>query len=518
VSLALVLAWVLASPVGASPDEPAHIDYAWATVTGQTLSGEHLVSTPGGPAVTAVQMPQSLLQYPPPGCYAFHQEQPVAQCSPIPSDNQQSVGVTSNMSRYPPLFYSVEGTVMRAATAVGLSGPRVLYSARLTAAVLSWLAVAFGVFLLSRRFPARVVLLAALLGLPATAWFLSASINPNGLEVTAAFLLAAAVLSVRVDFAGGIRSRAAVLAVPLGTLLLALTRPLSWVWASLILGLLLVPTQADGKSLRQRLPLRQLGTAATTATLLVLASSLAWFGYALQIRSTEQASPTSWAGLDIPERIGLLLLQMGTIVSDQVGTFGWLDTPLPNVAVFAWVAIAAVATVAWSVGHNFLVPRWTVGVVLGLGYLAALLDEYRGAWGWQGRYLLPVTAAVCVLAIPGIAKGLERWRASRRAVSWVLVMLMALDALSVVWFLFRNAYGVRVWPHRLPSAPLPLGTPSWIPPVGIGVELALVTLALGCGVLAVWFLRSAPHEPETAILAPVKAPQTLPQPRKTALW
>jgi hypothetical protein len=529
--LALIVAWSLASPVGASPDEPAHISYAWATVTGQTLFGERLVSIPnrqavngqmvtlpGSLTVNSVRVPQKLLQYPSPSCYAFKPEQPVVQCSPIPSDTMANVTVTSNMSRYPPLFYGFEGSVMRAATSVGLSGPRVLYSARLAAGILSWLAAAFGIFLLSRRFPARVVLLATLLGLPATAWFLAGSINPSGLEISAAFLLAAAVLSVRIDCAVGVRSRAAVLAVPLGTLLLAWTRPLSWVWASLILGLLLLPTPRRTDEPRtQRLPLRQLGTTATVATILLLVTSVAWFDYAIQIRSTTQAGSNDWDGLDVPERIILLLFHTGTLVSDQVGNFGWLDTPLPSLAVFVWLAIAGMTAAAWGMGRNSLVPRWSVGVVLGVGYLAALLDEYRGAWGWQGRYLLPVTAAVCVFAIPGIAQGLERWRASERAVSWVLMALMALNALSVIWFLFRNAYGVRDWPARLPSVPFPLAKPVWSPPTGISGVLALVMLALACGVLAVWSFRPDLSELGTAVLTPEVAPEALPPPRTIAL-
>jgi hypothetical protein len=46
--LLLSVAWVLASPIGASPDEGAHIVYAWGTVTGQTVTGEHLVTVTGG--------------------------------------------------------------------------------------------------------------------------------------------------------------------------------------------------------------------------------------------------------------------------------------------------------------------------------------------------------------------------------------------------------------------------------------------------------------------------------------
>ena len=518
--LSLVVAWMLASPVGASPDEQAHIAYSWGTVTGQTIVGEHLTTIPPGRTATSVQVPQKLLQYPPPGCYAFHSEKPVAQCSPNPADNLQMVTQASYMSRYPPLFYAVEGVVLRAGAAVDLSGPRVLYGARLVAAILSLLAVGSGVFLLSRRFAGQVVLLATLLALPATAWFLAASVNPNGLEIAAAFLLAAGVLALRVDHAAGTRSLSAVMAIPIGTLLLAWTRPVSWIWAGLILCLLLVPTgQRDGTSWRQRLPVRSLGRVATFTTVLVLTSATVWFGYALQIRASDASrlNVGGWHGLNPIGRVLLLVLHSGTIVTEQVGTFGWLDTPLPPLAVLVWVSITGVAAAIWAVGRNNIVPRWSVGAVLGLGYLAAMLDEYSGAWGWQGRYLIPVTAAVCVLAVPGLTTGLERLSALRGLVPWALVALMAVNALSVVWFMFRNVYGVKAGPRRLPSAPGPVGTPSWTPPLGQGVVLALVALALACGVAAVWTLgmdaRVRSSAPRTDPEETLGEPQTVGLPR-----
>jgi len=492
--LSLAVAWALASPVGASPDEPAHVWYAWGTVSGQTVVNEHLITIPGEKAIrTRVRIPQKLLQHTDPKCYMGKPERPTAPCTQTPADNGQIVTRGSYMNRYPPLYYGVEGAVMKAGMALNLGGSVVLYGARLASALLSLLAIAFGVFFLARRFPARVVLLATLLALPAMTWFLAASVNPSGLEIAAAFLLAAGVLSMRVDFAAGVRSATVVLAIPLGTLLLAWTRPLSWVWAALILGLLLVPIgQKDGESWKQRLPLRRVGTIATAATVLVLASSMVWFGWAVQIRGLEEANadPSGWTVLNPVERIVLLLLGSGSTVSEQIGNFGWQDTPLPTVAVLAWVSIAGLTAAAWSMGHSALVPRWSLGAVLGLGYLAALLDEYMGGWGWQGRYLLPVTAAVCVFAVPGLMNGLERWTASRRMVSWMLVVLMTVNALSVIWFMLRNVYGVMdLGLRRLPPAPLPVGTPSWIPPLGEGVVIALVTLAIAGGIVAVWTLQ-----------------------------
>jgi hypothetical protein len=492
-ALLLSVAWVLASPVGAGPDEQAHVAYAWGTVTGQTVINEHLVTIPVGRTATAVQIPNKLLQAPDSACYRFRAGTPTVSCTKIPADNGQVSTQASYMSRYPPLFYAVEGAVLRVATAVDLSGSRVLYSARLGAAALGLVAMGFGVFLLSRRFPARAVLLAALLAIPATAWFLVSSVNPNGLEIAAAFLLAAGVLSVRVDDVAGVRSVAAVLAVPLGTLMVAWSRPLSWLWAALILALLMVPAgRRDGGSWIRRLPVRRLGAVALSSTILILASSMVWFVYALQIRSSEQlgkADVAAWAGLGLPGRVVLLVLHSGTILFEQIGMFGWLDTPLPSLAILAWVAVAGVALAVWFVGRSTVVPRWSLGVFLGVGYLAALLNEYMGRWGWQGRYLLPLTAALCVFAVPGLVNGFERLAPLRRLVPAMMVVLMAVNSSAVVWFLFRNAYGVKGWQGRLPATPLPVGAPKWVPPFGLGLVVALVALAFVCGVVAVWKLR-----------------------------
>jgi Predicted membrane protein (DUF2142) len=491
--LSLLFAWAVASPIGASPDEPAHVWFAWGTVTGQTFASEHLVPIVPGEMATAIRVPQKLLQHPNPICYMAKAYRPVNTCIPIPADNGQLLTQKSYMTRYPPVYYAFEGAVLRTGVTANLSGSRVLYGARLASALLILLTVVFGVFLLARRFPARVVLLATLLALPAMTWFLAASVNPNGLEIAAAFLLAAGVLSMRFDFAAGVRSTAAVVAVPLGTLLLAWSRPLSWVWAGLILALLLVPCgRPERQSWMKRLPILKLGVAATAATILVLASSMVWFLYAVQIRTVANPNEASWASLNPLGRIALLLVGLGTIASEQIGNFGWEDTPLPDGAVFAWVAVTAVAAAAWVMGRHTLVPRWSLGAVLGLGYLAALLEEYAGGWVWQGRYLLPVTAAVCVFALPGLKSGLERWKASEAMVCGMLVVLMAVNALSVVWFLFRNEYGVLdLTLRRIPSTPLPVGMAKWIPPLGQSVVLVLVTLALAGGVVAVWALAPA---------------------------
>jgi hypothetical protein len=88
-ALLLSVAWILASPVGASPDEQAHVAYSWGTVTGQTVFNEHLVTIPVGRTATAVQVPNKLLQAPDSVCYRFRAGTPTVSCTKIPADNGQ---------------------------------------------------------------------------------------------------------------------------------------------------------------------------------------------------------------------------------------------------------------------------------------------------------------------------------------------------------------------------------------------------------------------------------------------
>jgi hypothetical protein len=145
-----------------------------------------------------------------------------------------------------------------------------------------------------------------------------------------------------------------------------------------------------------------------------------------------------------------------------------------------WLAVAVGVLFVWFAGGTrTVVPRWGVGAVVGLACLAAATHELVTEFGWQGRYLLPVTAAAGALAVPGIAAGLERVRRADRSVVALLATVTAVHAIAALWFLWRNMYGLRVWsPSRIPAAPLPIGRASWSPPGGHAAMLVLVLAAV----------------------------------------
>ncbi|HEU4674608.1 MAG TPA: DUF2142 domain-containing protein [Motilibacteraceae bacterium] len=529
----LCSAYALASPVGASVDEAAHLVYAWGTATGQVTPGHERPSVGvGGRSEVRVDVPQALLRFPSQDCYRGRPEQPVTYCRPLPPDVRAPVEVTTYMVRYPPVYYAAEGLVMRAGLAAGLPGHRVLILARLASVLSGLLALAWAAALLARRVAPGPLVLGLALGLTPTAMILLASINPNGFEVAAAVLLAAAVLALRVDLGRGERRWGPVVAVPLGTLLLAGSRPLSWVWAGALLATLLVPVpasmpasvdvagggRAGGRWSRRwrRLPLRALGGPALLATVLVLAASLAWFGWALGVRQGEQVrigTEVPWDTLGPGWKLFTLLLVGGWLVHDAVGQFGW-ETPLVDLALYAWLLVAGAALGLWALGvraarsSRELLPASPAPLlpllVGGLSALVVLAHEYLTAFGWQGRYVLPVLAAVGVLAVPGLSAGLRRVRVRWTAVPLLVAPLVVVHVVALVWWMWRNVYGVRDWGVvRVPPTPLPVGTETWTPPAGQRAVYLLVLLAVLAAAAGLAALRPAPGRRPVRDLGPL---------------
>lgn len=92
------IGWATSSPPGASPDESAHIIYAWGTVTGQTLPSNVREDIRGDDvALTTVTVPDSLYERPPQECYAFKSEAPA--CATPAMDFSGETDRTTYMTR-----------------------------------------------------------------------------------------------------------------------------------------------------------------------------------------------------------------------------------------------------------------------------------------------------------------------------------------------------------------------------------------------------------------------------------
>lgn len=482
---AVVVGWALSSPVGSAPDEDSHTVYAWGVATGQVGPGRDQVELRQLGGETETVAPYLVLDVPPEvgalvqgGCYRFDWRLP-ASCAPA----APTPVAETYMVRYPPVPYVVLGVALRVQLALGAGAEAALLGTRVVAGLLAVALLAPAVALLARRYGSAVVVAGTGVALTPMAVYLAPTINPSGLEVAATVACAAVVCVLRHDvLATGRVGRGPQVLLVVTVAVLAWTRPISWLWAGLVVALLLVPA-SWGRGWWRRLPAWRLAPWTLGLVVLAVVGAMAWTAYAAGLRGGPVPYEEAWLALPVWGRLLLVLLKTGDLVQQAVGVLGWLDTPLPTIYVVCWVSAAAVLTALAArrrrEGRTSDLPaRWAgVLVVTALALVAA--HSLVAAYGYQGRYVLPVLAAAAVLLVPSLAPLRPDAFLRPRGIA-LLLALAALQGFALVWHLWRYAYGARMDNPRLPPAPLPTAEPAWSPPPGQEV----VVLLTGAGLLA----------------------------------
>lgn len=489
-ALAAVLglaAWLFAIPLTQTPDEPSHIWHAWGTVTGQTVPANELGDERSR---TRIEIPQTLTRTPARACFD-DETRPVPACPPLAADTDRPVEVFSYMTRYPPLYYALAGTSLETLVGVGAPGEVAILLTRVLSAALCAALLAWAALLLGRAYGALAALAVLLVGLTPTAFGLFVAVNPNGLEIAAAVLLAAAVLVVRRSPPGEV-PLAALIALPVATTALAWSRPLAFVWAGALLALLLLPV-GDGP-----LPVRRLPGVPLVATAVALAGSVAWFVWAAQARAeggTEDGTVSDFVALTVPERLALVLLKFGELTEMAIGLFGWGDTPAPTLVVAAYVAVGGALVLLSLAAPGRDVPGWAPVALLAVGAGVAAAHTMITAFGWQGRYLLAFSSAAVILTTPALSAALASPAVARTVRQVLVVVVLPLHALMLAIVLWRFVYGQEKYVFRFPITALPVGEDRWEPLVTYPGVLALTVAALALSVTAVLLAPSVATEP-----------------------
>lgn len=491
--LAYATAWATASPVGSSPDEAAHVVYAWGVATGQTLPGNERLEAgqeAGDSTLTLVDIPRALFQVQ--DCYAKRPASP-ASCPELSTEG--TLHAATYHTRYPPPYYVLQGSLMRAGLALGLDGGAILLGLRVLAGAACLLMVGAAAVVLGRRFGPPLAVLCVLAGLTPGGISLFSAINPNGVEIAAAILVAALVVAVRHDASrpGGV-STGLRWSLAGAFVLLTWARPLSPVWAGLLLLVLVWPRGAPRTWLDQ--VRRGPGLAPVVVVLANLVLAFAWMVYEFSARNVDVGGSGSWGELPFQLRVALVVLKFGDLVVQMVGSMGW-DVVLPSFFTYAWVL--AVAALFW-IGAGW--GRRRVSLRVPLGYLLATMVVVAGyslltGFGWQGRYWLSPVAAFLVLCLPAIA-GRDAPSAPEPEPAGygprhlgVLVTFVALQLGGLVWFMWRHVYGVQPWQLRFDAMPFPVVPPGWSPIGGQKLPLALAAVALIALVLVLTRWRSS---------------------------
>lgn len=490
---ALSAVWALATPIAASPDEPAHIIRAASVVRGQ------LVGTPS-PEGHVVSVPRYIADTQSETCFAFHPAV-TADCSHLADrDPGATTTATTTAGLYNPLYYYAVGW-----PSLLFTNDAGIYAMRIVSGILTSLFAALALALLWRREGSPLVVLGFAISVTPLLLFLDASVNPNGLEATATLAVFAGMLAI-VRGAKDLPIAQQAAAVAVSGFIAVNARGLSplWVLVAVVLPLVLVGRHELAALFRRR---AVIVTAAVVA--LGTVAAMAWtLGTNSLLNAVDhpESTPQRYAGVGTNPFSGFFITLERTVeyAHGVIGIFGWLDTPAPPEVFFVWSAVIGALLLA-----AFVLLRSRALLLAGLLLASFVLlppivqGVYITGGGiiWQGRYALPLFLCLVV----GLAVLLsDRLVISARTGSWrrlSWIVVVALGAAQV--YAFENTLR-RYSVSEIGSLKVFLiGSPPWAPPGGTLLLLVLFTLLVA---VAGWLtlriaLADRRDAPDTAIAA-----------------
>ncbi|NUU16809.1 DUF2142 domain-containing protein [Cellulomonas humilata] len=473
--------WSLAVPLMASPDEPSHVVRAAAVARGQ-LSGtanDAPQSTQRPGVGTLVRLPSDFAAaLALPNCFAFDRDQPADCQEDLPAAGPE-VLVETFAGQYPPLYYALVGWPSLFLSA----GPSIvamrLVSAAISAALLTWAA-----FRLTTTAGNRAGLWGLGVAITPMCLFLAGTVNPAGLEISAAVAFWAACL-VLVSRDGPVSTAALVQAVVSGALLLNI-RATGPVWALAIVVVALVAAPRGRWRELLRLPsARWVGVGAAVAVL----ASVGWLATHGSVVTTRGLYPQF---ADLRTAVLGILGDGFLYLQNMIGDFGWLDAPAPPLTFVGWyLALGALLLPAMAAARTGR-PRAALGLLVAGVAAAPLILQLPTVVDtgliWQGRYALPIAVGIPLLAALVLrVDGTESGEAHRRTARAVVPVLLVAHVAAFWWGSRRYAEGL--------DGQLITGTPDWSSPIGYLSGIAIYAVVASALAWALWsFYRPAPVE------------------------
>lgn len=480
----LGILWALATPVGASPDEPAHLVKAASVARGQ------LVGEPSSEG-HIVQVPKYVAASHNVTCIVFKPEVAADCIDATPDDPAALFDTSTTAGLYNPLYYVVVG--WPSLLFGDVSG---IYAMRIVSAIVTSLFLALAVrlaFVATRR-PALVLAAVGVAATP-TLLFLIGAVNPNALEVTATLATFTGMLAIirRAKEGGPLAGPLAATAI--SAAVGAQMRGLSPLWIAVALAAPLILLRWP--ELRALLARRSVWVTIGAIVVAAAAAALWTVGTSSLTGSLDdQDHFQKYPGVGTSPLVGFAVMLLDTFNhgTQMVASFGWLDTPAPQAVYFVWSAlIGALTLLAVAVLRG---RRLTFAVALTLALLllpplAQAAYVTAGGYIWQGRYTLPLFAiAVVGVAVVIVERATEAgWLApgSRlvAATSPVLATVWLAWGLSQIYSfaiaLRRNAVGDdATWASMLRA-------PEWSAPGGNAVLLAGFALVIAATAFAAWW-------------------------------
>ena len=475
---ALCLCWSFATPISGSPDEPAHIVRAASVVRGEWV---------GAPSAEGniVTVPAYIAQTQKVTCFAFNPAVDADCGVREPADPGADTRSTTTAGLYNPLYYLAVGW-----PTLIIHDSSGIYAMRALSALLTALFLALA-FALTTTLPhRRLAMLSYALAITPMMLFLGGTVNPNTLEAAATLAVFVGMLSIALD-PTAVRLRSNLVVVAAGIAIGVNARGLSPLWLVVALGapLVLIRRERLVSLLKRPATLVAMGVSAV-----FVIGALAWTlgSNSLANAIVRPDEALHFPGVGASPLTGFLRVITGTVGYGQglVGLFGWLDTPAPDVVVYAYGAgIGALCVAALLVlrGRKLIAFLIVLAAFLLLPAVVQAAYIHGGGLIWQGRYNLPLFLCLIVgaAALLGSRADLIVPTVMRR-----MILFVAAVAVGAQWWAFEatlRRYSVGG------NGTLKLflfGGAPWAPPGGNLLWLALAALLFtGAAVLlavSVW--------------------------------
>ena len=488
------MAWALANPLTAAPDEPAHATKAAAVVRGELVGAVYNPEHPGWGHVTVPAVVAFTTQMP--NCFAFKPNVP-ASCLPhFPQDVTAPTQAVSTASAYNPTYYAFVGLPSLFPT-----GAITIYLMRIASALLCALALAWGMTQALTLRRGSWLGLGVVVALTPMVAFLSGSINPASLEIACAVALWVSLGAIIAD-PDSARLRSRIAGISIIASVFVNLRGLSPLFLAIIVGssVLASPWFRTWAVIRDRRTWPWLGLVAAAS-----AAALAWIRFAGSLDSdgiVHHPDLTFWVATQWS------LGDTSVYLTNMLGQFGWVDTNLP-VSLLVTIAIV----IGWLVLMGLVLGTTRERTVMLLLAVATItIPVAIHAWQakylgivWQGRYFLPAAVGLPILASFAIARATgPSWTfAARRTTALLGAMWVAYQAVAFAINLHRYQVG-----HD--GSWRPDAVVAWSPPLPVWLLGGLLAAGLFGTLRVIWVPSDEKVDPDDPIL--VESHESLPLP------
>ena len=463
--------WGAATPFPSGGDEPAHAIKAAAVASGQLIG----VRPKGYPQTSAVvRIPASVDALPRArACYYGDPNLPARACHLSVGQPNDVIAESTYVANYPPAYYAPVGL-----STLVFRHPAGLRLMRLSSALIG------GVFLSLALAGATawsrnrwLVLGVASAITPVTVYNVSI-VNPSGLEIAAA--VAAWTAAVVLVMEGRTSTRGPLALFVASTVVMAFTRPLSFLWVPAIVMVLFFMDPAMAKSLWRDVRVKvslaiTVAAALGAAQFVVVENGLAVEHFPLPPRTSSMWIAEQLLGL-IP-----------TWITQFVGQFGSPNFGGPAIAIVIWligVSALIIAGFISAVRHERVWLLFYTLVSVAIFPFAATFTHARlQGLGWQGRYNLPLAVGIPLLAAALVGR---RFGLSSRARGIAIAAWGLAQSISFYFVLCRYTVGLSSLFNPFRSV-----SEGWDPPLGVLFTLlggVLLILLIG---LWLWFCSGA---------------------------